>query len=131
MFNHVLDYSLKESDKNGLHAIFSDSKFEYEIHIKTDSVDQRFLTVSIIAGTDGMGKSDDLTGFGKPIPVLSTTVKIILEHLNIHGIRPIRLLAVDEQRCKLYYNITRKIFRDWYVFVAGNNVIILPLSYFE
>lgn len=131
VFNQTLDYKLIESNKDGLHAIFSDSKLEYEVHIKDDSVDQHFLTVSIIAGANGLEKNDELTGFGKPIPVLSTTVKILLEHLNIYGNRPVRLLAVDEPRCKLYYNISRKIFSDWYVCVAGNNVIVLPSSYFE
>lgn len=130
MFNKTLDYSLKKSDKDGLHAIFSDSAFEYEVHIQDDSVDQRFLTVSIIAGSNGLEKNDDLTGFGKPIPVLSTTIKILLEYLNLHGTRPVRLIAVDEPRCKLYYNISRKIFSDWYICLAGNNVIALPLSYF-
>lgn len=131
MFNKTLDYILKKSERNGLHAIFSDSTFEYEVHIQDDSVDQRFLTVSIIAGSNGLEKNDDLTGFGKPIPVLSTTIKILLEYLNLHGTRPVRLLAVDEPRCKLYYNISRKIFSDWYICVAGNNVIALPLSYFD
>lgn len=131
MFNQILDYSLKKSDKGGLHAIFSDSAFEYEVHVQDDSVDQRFLTVSIIAGSNGLEKNDDLTGLGKPIPVLSTTIKILLEHLNIHGTRPVRLLAVDDQRCQLYYNISRKILSDWHICVAGNNVICLPLSYFE
>lgn len=131
MFNKTLDYSLKKSERDGLHAIFSDSAFEYEVHIQDDSVDQRFLTVSIIAGSNGLEKNDDLTGFGKPIPVLSTTIKILLEYLNLHGTRPVRLLAVDEPRCKLYYNISRKIFSDWYICVAGNNVIALPLSYFD
>lgn len=131
MFNQTLDYILKKSDKGGLHAIFSDSSFEYEVHIQDDSVDQRFLTVSIIAGSNGLEKNDDLTGLGKPIPVLSTTIKILLEHLKIHGTRPVRLLAIDEPRCQLYYNISRKILSDWHICVAGNNVILLPLSYFE
>ncbi len=131
VFNQALDYSLKKSGKGGLHAIFSDSAFEYEVYVQDDSVDQRFLTVSIIAGSNGLEKNDDLTGFGKPIPVLSTTIKILLEHLKIHGTRPVRLLAVDEPRCQLYYNISRKIFSDWHICVAGNNVICLPLSYFE
>lgn len=131
MFDQSLDYKLIESNKDGLHAIFSDSTLEYEVHIQEDSVDQRFLTVSIIAGANGLDKNDDLTKLGKPIPVLSTTIKIILEHLNTYGNRPVRLLAVDEPRCKLYYNISRKIFPNCYICVAGNNVIVLPLSYFK
>lgn len=98
MFNSTLEYHLKESNKDSLHAIFSDLHLEYEVHIQSDSVDERFLAVSIISGASGCEKTDDLTGAGKPIPVLSTTVKIIHEYLNSYGIRPVRLLAVDDKR---------------------------------
>lgn len=131
MFKSKIPYTLHSCSSNKTVFSFHHEGLEYNVGIEPDSVDESFWSIYLISGVPGSVKNDELTGFGEPYKILSTTISILKEHMNIHGVRPIRILAVDEQRCKLYHLITRKTFPDWHIFVAGHNVIMLPLTYFQ
>lgn len=131
MFTSAVPYEIKRSLPNYTKADFSDSGHDYFVYIDPDVVDERFWDVAFCALVDEFLIIEGLTGVGNANRVLSTVVAIMRDHQTHYGIRPLRLQAADEKRRNLYYRMAKRLLPEWYVSVAGNNVMVLPQSFFE
>lgn len=131
MFTSVVPYRLRRTLDNRTTAYFSDCEHDYVVYIDPDVVDERFWDVAFCASTyDGCLIDEGLTGAQNARSVLSTVVAVIRDHQSRFGSRPLRLMAADAKRRRVYHRMAQKLLPDWLIHVAGNNVMALPVSFF-
>lgn len=133
LFSKPTQYVWKSKNKYLGSAEFEIGSMTYQLSVEEDEVDARFWFVSfgakVTAAAPGSKDSflrGDTTGTGNQFAVYSTVIAATKDYMQQFGIRPIRIIALDDSRKGLYPRMIKRILPDWSITIVGANIIAIP-----